>query len=790
MKYYFPVIFSLAALTASIQANEPLTGLWVGEVVLDQVNEVTVPLDANNIPRAPDPRNTTSTYDAASLRLILHVDSEGKTQLLKHVAIAARDELTADNDADVVLITDPLLYNNIGGLRASRISSATFDFADPIATAALETMVDDLASSAAIAANVPTPDVATVEAAALSAANMVVADESDADQRFINFYTTYLTPGLVDTIAVDGIGSVAYMNAYTEADALEIGSFVQDTRGKEMLAAINTAANAASENNDAKKRAAKLAAASFIEDDDAYNQFLASETMRAMVDGVAQNLVNSFNLVDVVDYSPIVFETIITSTAHGLTTGDSITVANSAAIYNGAMNVEVIDADTFSISVPFESRVVVEDYWAGDEVGGGSVDSFASGGATVTQIVTASHGLSTGDMIEITDSGPSYNGLHSVTVVDDDNFTISVVYTDRVIAGDTWAGPIFPIINYETGPIFINVELASDVTLSSTNSIYIFESSLPLYNQRLDNITAVDSRNVFLDLLFDADTSNPTFKGQLAVLPNRAALESATNTPSAGAKDAALLINVPNYESSVGQPEIGSRSSDAVNAILESMVDYVEAQNELPVDENIANAGFATVDNPTLVARFAQPMKSPSDAYQEFVASDTYLNAPEIAAEAAAKAAVSEAGELLASETSIRDKAKAAALTALRVPYATAARVSMNEQSVDGTFALGSTDLTTTLTLPASHPTNPFRHRRHPDHTVGLDITRVIDLTIDTEPETFRQAGYGVFVVRGTYTEEIFGLHKNLGPDSDIGLRVSGSFTLNRVSTVDTLNAF
>lgn len=790
MKYYFPVIFSLAALTASIQANEPLTGLWVGEVVLDQVNEVTVPLDANNIPRAPDPRNTTSTYDAASLRLILHVDSEGKTQLLKHVAIAARDELTADNDADVVLITDPLLYNNIGGLRASRISSATFDFADPIATAALETMVDDLASSAAIAANVATPDVATVEAAALSAANMVVADESDADQRFINFYTTYLTPGLVDTIAVDGIGSVAYMNAYTEADALEIGSFVQDTRGKEMLAAINTAANAASENNDAKKRAAKLAAASFIEDDDAYNQFLASETMRAMVDGVAQNLVNSFNLVDVVDYSPIVFETIITSTAHGLTTGDSITVANSAAIYNGAMNVEVIDADTFSISVPFESRVVVEDYWAGDEVGGGSVDSFASGGATVTQIVTASHGLSTGDMIEITDSGPSYNGLHSVTVVDDDNFTISVVYTDRVIAGDTWAGPIFPIINYETGPIFINVELASDVTLSSTNSIYIFESSLPLYNQRLDNITAVDSRNVFLDLLFDADTSNPTFKGQLAVLPNRAALESATNTPSAGAKDAALLINVPNYESSVGQPEIGSRSSDAVNAILESMVDYVEAQNELPVDENIANAGFATVDNPTLVARFAQPMKSPSDAYQEFVASDTYLNAPEIAAEAAAKAAVSEAGELLASETSIRDKAKAAALTALRVPYATAARVSMNEQSVDGTFALGSTDLTTTLTLPASHPTNPFRHRRHPDHTVGLDITRVIDLTIDTEPETFRQAGYGVFVVRGTYTEEIFGLHKNLGPDSDIGLRVSGSFTLNRVSTVDTLNAF
>ncbi|CAA6676862.1 MULTISPECIES: hypothetical protein [unclassified Lentimonas] len=789
MRYHFPVLFSLAALVASAQANEPLTGLWVGEVVLDQVNEVTVPLDANNTPRAPDPRATTSTYDAASLRLILHVDSEGKTRLLKHVVVAARDEVTVDNDADVVLITDPLLYSNIGGQRASRISSATFDFADPIATAALETLVDDLAASAATIANVASPDVTAVENAALNAANLVVQNEADADARFIDFYTTNLTPGKVDDIAVGGTGSGPYTTATTEANALETGSFVKDTRGQEMLAAIHNAASAAV-GDDAKKRAAKLAAASFIEEDDGYNQFLASETMRAMVDGVAQDLVGSFNLVDVVDYSPIVFETIITSAAHGLTTGDSITVANSAAIYNGAMPVEVIDADTFSISVPFESRVAAEDYWTGDAVGGGAVGSFASGGATVTQITATDHGLSAGDIIEITDSDPSYNGLHTVTVVDDDNFTIPVVYADRVIVGDNWAGPVSPITNYATGPIFVNAELASDVSLSSTNSLYIFESGLPLYNQRHDNIIAIDSRNLVLDLLFDTNTSNPTFKGQVAVIPNRADLESATNTPSADAKNAALLVNVSNYESSVGQPEIGSRSSDAVDAILVSMVDFVEAQNELPVAGDLASVGFATLDDPILVARFAQPTKSPSDAYQEFIASDEYLNAPEIAAEAAAIAAVNEAGELLANEASIRDKAKAAALTALRVPYATAARVSMNEQPVSGTFALGSTDLTTTLTLPASHPTNPFRHRRHPDHTVGLDITRVIDLTLDTEPDTFRQTGYGVFVVSGTYTEEIFGLHKNLGPDSDIGLRVSGSFTLNRVSTVDTLNAF
>jgi hypothetical protein len=43
--------------------------------------------------------------------------------------------------------------------------------------------------------------------------------------------------------------------------------------------------------------------------------------------------------------------------------------------------------------------------------------------------------------------------------------------------------------------------------------------------------------------------------------------------------------------------------------------------------------------------------------------------------------------------------------------------------------------------------------------------------------------------IPGTYREEFFGLHKPLGPDKDIGLRVEGRFELNRISTIDTLNA-
>ena len=52
-------------------------------------------------------------------------------------------------------------------------------------------------------------------------------------------------------------------------------------------------------------------------------------------------------------------------------------------------------------------------------------------------------------------------------------------------------------------------------------------------------------------------------------------------------------------------------------------------------------------------------------------------------------------------------------------------------------------------------------------------------------------AGYGVDQVTGTYREEIFGLHKPLGPDpanSPIGLKTEGRFQLNRISFIDTLN--
>src|SRR6185436_6041940 len=63
----------LATLPSGAAPATPYRGLWVGQVVLNYANEVSVPLNSNNIPIAPDPKVPTPTRDAANLRLILHV---------------------------------------------------------------------------------------------------------------------------------------------------------------------------------------------------------------------------------------------------------------------------------------------------------------------------------------------------------------------------------------------------------------------------------------------------------------------------------------------------------------------------------------------------------------------------------------------------------------------------------------------------------------------------------------------------------------------------------------------
>ena len=87
------------------------------------------------------------------------------------------------------------------------------------------------------------------------------------------------------------------------------------------------------------------------------------------------------------------------------------------------------------------------------------------------------------------------------------------------------------------------------------------------------------------------------------------------------------------------------------------------------------------------------------------------------------------------------------------------------------------------IDIDKNAPTNPYRHKYHPDHGEGFDIIRVFSLQFDGMPNDPLKAapGYGVDRITGIYRESIAGLHK-------ITLKTEGAVTLNRVSSVATLN--
>lgn len=268
------------------------------------------------------------------------------------------------------------------------------------------------------------------------------------------------------------------------------------------------------------------------------------------------------------------------------------------------------------------------------------------------------------------------------------------------------------------------------------------------------------------------------------------------------ARSAAVSLRVAAYDD--------RRASLAVEQIVEAVVAAVLAG---PPEDATAAAleqmGREVLANE--VVRYPRPGLVPSTDYDVFVRSTTFSGAVATAAQAAAEGAVTERRNNpppFSTEESLARAARIAALNALRLVYVAAAGARQTTLPLVGSLGLGEGDprltatlgaddpplgpaaLQGTLRLPASHPTNPFRHRRHPDHTVGFDITRLLRLDFNgVSGGTLERAGYGVDRITGTYREEIMGLHKKLGPAQDVGLRVEGTFELQRLSLIDALNA-
>jgi hypothetical protein len=116
-----------------------------------------------------------------------------------------------------------------------------------------------------------------------------------------------------------------------------------------------------------------------------------------------------------------------------------------------------------------------------------------------------------------------------------------------------------------------------------------------------------------------------------------------------------------------------------------------------------------------------------------------------------------------------------------------------NFLNLAGSFAIGQS-LAGTLTLPHDHPTNPFKHRFHPDHdnlnahfnvpeVESYNTTRQIELLFGSSPPAGNPAvpDFGHNEMGGVYRENITGIHKH-------AIHLSGTFRLSRVSPIAQLN--
>ncbi len=378
----------------------------------------------------------------------------------------------------------------------------------------------------------------------------------------------------------------------------------------------------------------------------------------------------------------------------------------------------------------------------------------------------------------------------------------SAIVTDSLVEGETLRSSSF----YADGR---GVEMVNAVVGATTNAVPGDESA-----------DAQNTASAYADVanLYQRFISGKTF-GDMIV----AGAEAAGPAAKAGGADVASIevamratpeVGAANTEAGVAAvgAYTDTRSISAVDGVLSVMASAALGAAALPasdVAQASETAGRTALAE--LVARYPLPVQTPSPAYTEWARSTTFSGAVQILSDAAATGAIDErAMNVLYSSRSVSNATRVAAVTALKAEYTAAARVERAELPMAGTFApgvgdvrlvrdlaqptdLGEAALTARIYLPAQHPTNPFRHRRHPDHTVGFDIERMIRLDFDgAEGDSLDSAAYGVDQISGTYREEIFGLHKPLGPkpDSDpIGLITEGRFVLNRISFIDTLNA-
>jgi hypothetical protein len=272
-------------------------------------------------------------------------------------------------------------------------------------------------------------------------------------------------------------------------------------------------------------------------------------------------------------------------------------------------------------------------------------------------------------------------------------------------------------------------------------------------------------------------------QGQVRLLKSVAVLPQSTNQPPGVSliTDPALY---PNFSANGVGKRITAAAFDFGDTNAVSLLYQVAASAAAAASTNGNSTNIAN----QVVQGALTNVVNPSPALTSFLGSATFKSSAQIAA-AAASAAVSQS---TGASTAVKQtRANAAALKALSDSRIIAAAdgIVANEVKMAGSLVAGGT-LQGNIYLGASHPTNPFRHRQHPDHTVGYPISRAVRVQFDSSSSTnaLMTSGFGLDRITGTFHEEISGLHKPLGQNQNIGLISEGPIVLDRISPVDTLN--
>ena len=182
--------------------TNPATGLWVGEVILQRVNETVTGVGSNNQFVSPDPNVTTPVSSPAHMRIIFSVDTNSQVNLLKSVAMVRPSGTT-----NTVLLTDPSQYSQYGNSPGQRLTATAFDFGDgPAAQNALDNIAAIAATNAVNGAN---PLAATTGAVVSYQTNMPTGS-TVVYSNFIEsatFSGAASTAATAATVALNGVSS-------------------------------------------------------------------------------------------------------------------------------------------------------------------------------------------------------------------------------------------------------------------------------------------------------------------------------------------------------------------------------------------------------------------------------------------------------------------------------------------------------------------------------------------------------------------------------------------------------